>query len=734
MIKNATYAWLVLAWLMLVAPASAQDLVIYDDALAPGFQNWSWAVHDLENPAPVRSGVRSISFEADGWGGLYFNADVPLDLADWWAVEMAMHGGSTGGQQIRLLVRLGDAVLGDIAIDPPAAGSWQTRTLDLRAAGISFGSFDGLILQDANGGDQPTLYLDDISLLEDTSGPPAPTPVAVSVDPGADRRAINPEIYGVAFGDTDRFAEIGYPVRRWGGNSVTRYNWRNAVHNTASDYFFQNIVDEVADPSTLPHGSSSDAFTDEALAAGAEVIMTAPIIGWTPVDERAKKWAFSVATYGEQLGDECSFYDPNPPPWCTADSGNGTCDPAVNTTGFCSPDGVIVGNDAADTSQPITSTFVSDWVQHVVSRVGTAAEGGVRYWALDNEPMLWNSTHRDVTPDPLTYDELWSRSLDYATAIKTADPTAQVLGPVVWGWCAYFTSAADATVGPTCVDGPDRQAHDGLPLLEWYLEQACAAEVATGVRPIDYLDVHFYPQGGIAGLEGPAEDPANAARRLRSVRELWDPSYVSETWINEPVNLIPRLRSWIDARCPGVGLAITEYRWGTDDGASSGLAHAEVLALFGREGVDLATRWVAPEPDTLVEDAFEVFLNYDGAGARIEGDSVRATSDAPDALGSYAVSGSDSRLWVLLINRETAPLEATVGVAQSVQPGNWPIYRFDSSQGLAPAGSVTAGASGFVVELPARSVTLVAAQLGGADIFADAFESGDFSAWTSAVP
>ena len=111
----------------------------------------------------------------------------------------------------------------------------------------------------------------------------------------------------------------------------------------------------------------------------------------------------------------------------------------------------------------------------------------------------------------------------------------------------------------------------------------------------------------------------------------------AESWIGQPVNLIPRMRDWIDDHCPGTGLALTEYRWGADDGPSSALAHAEALAIFGREGVDVATRWVAPEPGTRVVDSFRLFLDYDGAGSRAVGDSVRAASgDVEDVGGTWA--------------------------------------------------------------------------------------------------
>lgn len=733
-------AYLLCFFAALTLPLQAQDLTIYDDDLAAGFQDWSWAVHDLANTAPVAAGSRSISFEADSWTGLYFKSDAALNLADWSDLRLSIHGGPAGGQSIRLLFQMGSAQLGTIALDPAPAGSWQTRTLSLRDAGLAVGTFDGIILQDATGSDQATLYLDQVLLIRDDAPPPPAEEVAVTIDPGADRRPINPLIYGVAFGDADRLAAVGYPIRRWGGNSVTRYNWKTAVHNTAFDYFFQNIVDEVADPNLLPHGSSSDIFVDEALGAGAEVLMTAPAIGWTPLDERAKKWSFSVQKYGPQLEDECSFYDPNPPSWCAADSGNGRCDPSVNTTGFCSPDGLITGNDPTDTSQAITSTFVTDWVQHLISRVGNADSGGVRFWAVDNEPMLWNSTHRDLITSPLTYDELWSRTLDVAGAIKSADPGAQVMGPVVWGWCAYFSSASDAAFpNGSCIDGPDRQAHDGLPLLEWYLKKVCEEEQASGVRPIDYLDLHVYPQGNVAGLGGASssEDPETAARRLRSVRELWDPTYVSESWVADTIQLIPRVRSWIDARCPDVKLAITEYRWGGDGGASSAVAHAEVLALFGREGVDLATRWVAPEANSPVEDAFRLFLSYDNAGARISGDSIRAVSDNGDDLGTYAVADDQGNLWTLLMNRGLLPLDARVSVVGGLEAGTAPVYRFDGGTrlGVATTVAVSDGAQAFELELPPRSVTMVPARLSlEAAIFADGFESADVEAWSSSLP
>ncbi|HEY7512387.1 MAG TPA: glycoside hydrolase family 44 protein [Vicinamibacteria bacterium] len=524
--------------------------------------------------------------------------------------------------------------------------------------------------------------------------------VTVTVEPDADRRPISPLIYGVSFGSMAQANRLRWPVRRWGGNAVTRYSWEDDVNNRASDWFFYNIENDHPDPSQLPHGSSSDRFIDQTRAAGGEVLLTVPTIGWTPID-RARRWGFSVAKYGPQAQTECTVT--GFPPWCNHDAGNGV-----------RPDGTdITGNDPTDTSRPVGPAFVTSWMQHIASRVGGAAAGGVRLFALDNEPFLWPYTHRDVHPQLTSYDEMWTRTRDYARAIKAQDPAAKVLGPADWGWCAYFFSALDG-----CRPGPDRAAHGNLDFLDWYLEQVAADYVATGVKLLDYLDIHYYPQAPNVALSDD-ESAATSALRLRTVKSLYDPAYLDESWINDmgmgPVRLIPRLRAWLDGRFTGAaaaarpGLALSEYNWGHDDGVSSALAQAEVLAVLGREGVDLATRWVAPSDGSRVEDAFRLYLDYDGLGGRVTGDSVRATSSNVDQVGAYAIRGG-TMLYLLLFNKDTVARTVAVGMA-----GGWTetaaLFRFSAASRLGPAGSGAPAAGVLNLTLPARSATLATAPL-----------------------
>ena len=43
---------------------------------------------------------------------------------------------------------------------------------------------------------------------------------------------------------------------------------------------------------------------------------------------------------------------------------------------------------------------------------------------LDNEPDLWSSTHQEVHPNAVTYQELINDSIAYATAIKAVESSA----------------------------------------------------------------------------------------------------------------------------------------------------------------------------------------------------------------------------------------------------------------------------------------------------------------------
>ena len=519
--------------------------------------------------------------------------------------------------------------------------------------------------------------------------PAAQAGPVLTVDAAASRHPINPDIYGMNFADEALAEELRLPVRRWGGNATTRYNWRTDTANRASDWYFENIPNDNPDPDALPDGSTSDRFVEQDLRTGTKTLLTVPLIGWTPAG-RAYACGFSVKKYGAQQDTD---------PWRT-DCGNGV-----------RPDGTeITGNAPSDTSTQIEPAFVQDWVRHLIQNYGTASQGGVSLYNLDNEPMLWNSTHRDVHPQPTSYDELRDRTYRYAAAIKAVDRDAKTLGPAEWGWTGYFYSAKDAAPGGAWWNDPrDRNAHGGTPLVEWYLQQMRAYEQQHDVRILDYLDLHNYPQAPGVALS-PAGDAQNQAQRLRSTRSLWDPTYADESWIDEPVRLIPRMHDWVEHNYPGTKLAITEYNWGALDHMNGALAQADILGIFGREELDLATLWSPPEASEPGAYAFRMYRNYDGRGGAYGDTWVRSASADQGRLALYAAQrSSDGHLTIMVINKTKEALTSDLNLSGFSPGGSAQVYRYSATNPnqIVRGSDQAVPESGFTATYPAESITLV---------------------------
>lgn len=534
----------------------------------------------------------------------------------------------------------------------------------------------------------------------------APSDLVLSVNAASGRKTISPYIYGLHYTTKEFAAEIKLPVRRWGGNDTTRYNWLANISNNGYDYYFENNRNITSD-------LTADQFIQRDNDTGTRTLLTLPMIGWVAKDDDTA-CGFSVTKYN---------YTPKPYPdgkpavdEFRTKCGSGITGFPNGTTAFYRP------TDPKDTSIEAPPAFVQNWVQHLVT-VRAQSSGQPLFYALDNEPDLWNSTHADVHPDPLSYDEFKQRTLAYAPAIRAADPNAKILGPVSFGWSGFFYSALDlseaAKNGYTSY--PDREAHGNIPFVAWYLQQMRASEQATKKRPIDYLDLHFYPQNGVDLRD--AGDAAMQALRLRSTRALWDPTYRDESWIggdDQPedmryVRLIPRMHAWVDANYPGTKLAITEYNWGGLEHINGALAQADILGIFGREGVDLATLFDSPfgdgsfKPNLPGAFAFRMYRNYDGKGSMFGDTSVQATSSAQDKLAVYAAQrGSSGALTVMVINKTNGTLRGKVNLAGFQSATNANVYRYSATKltSIEHLAAQAVGSSGFTADFPANSITL----------------------------
>ena len=501
---------------------------------------------------------------------------------------------------------------------------------------------------------------------------------ALSVDATSGRHAISPYVYGWNFAPFPLAAQIDLPVDRRGGNSADTLNWQTGVENHSNDYFFENLPTCWAD--CPADWDPARAYTDQIKAdrgIGAKTVIDVPMLGRVPKsfpDNNAVFCSFSVAKYGAQTATDP--YDPD-------------CGSGVKAGG-----GNVI-NNPDDTSVAVTPAFQGNWVADLVGRYNSAANGGVAFYELGNEPGLWNDTHRDWHPNDVTYNELLDKSLKLAAAIKDQDPTAATLAFSEWGWPNYFCSAADNPLQGGCNEGSaDRVVHGGKELAAWLLEQFKAdADANGGRRLIDYFDLHYYRQGG-DGI-GPT-------------RSLWDPAYTDPSWINDTIRLLPRMHDWVDNNYPGTKISLSEYDLSNGNVDEDNLIEADVLGIFARERLDLATLWPQTQPDHYA-DAFRLFRNYDGSHSKFGDTYVSSQSGDQSQLAVYGAQRSgDGALTLVVVNKTFTELTSDVALAGFAPGGSAQVWRWTGTAGgIQRQADQPVSASGFSGTFAPRSMTMV---------------------------
>jgi hypothetical protein len=394
-----------------------------------------------------------------------------------------------------------------------------------------------------------------------------------------------------------------------------------------------------------------------------------------------------VAKYGAQTGA-----DPYQP-----DAGNG----------ISAATGKNIVNDPNDAYVPNSLAIQEAWLKHLIGKWGlSTTTTGVRYYVLDNEPSLWNSTHRDVHPDPQTYEEIYNDIVANAGAIRAADPNAKIVAPEEWTWWAMYLSALDQKNGTGA--GSDYATHNNTYYYPWLLQQLYAHEQSTGAKLIDALSVHCYNQ-----TPGGGDDSASQATRNQETRILWDPNFVDPSWegtvgINGGVeDWIPTLKNWVNKYYPGLEIGCTEYNWGDENELNGATTQADVEGIYGAYGLDLATRWTVPEKPTYL--AMQMYRNYDGKLSTFGDTSVADTVVNPDNLSSFAaVRTSDGALTAIVINKQQGSTPVTVSLANFATEGTAQAYRISSATqtSIASLGAVTVENNEISTTVPSQSITL----------------------------
>ncbi|MBA3545860.1 MAG: endoglucanase A [Nannocystis sp.] len=507
-------------------------------------------------------------------------------------------------------------------------------------------------------------------------GDPGPGDVTFKIRADQDRHPISRRIYGTNQPHDLDTAQRGIGLIRQGGNRMTAYNWENNASNAGEDYMNQNddyLASQLMVDGNIP-GEVVRAPTQQALEAGADMMVTIPILGFVAAD---KDGGGDVNQSPNYLGTR--FHQ--------TIAAKGAPFAAMPDLG---DDKVYQDEFTAWLKGKFPDAFAGDEAQILFS--------------MDNEPDLWNATHPRIHPVNVGYVELAQKNRDFARAVKAVAPNAIVTGMVSYGFAGYQSLQA----------APDKMGD----AIDYYLAQMKIAGDQDGLRLIDVLDLHWYTEIYASGQRITGEDISadSVAARVQAPRSLWDPSFKESSWIANdvlqgPIRLIPWLKDKIAAHYPDTGIGFTEYNYGGGGHISGAIAQADTLGIFGREGVALAAYWSLGGPPTFIDAAFRVFTSYDDEGAHFGDTSIQAITSDVEKTSIYASvdAAAPGRTVLVAINKTGGPLTAAVTLAANADYQSVEVWQLT---GAAPTltsvpGPALADTNAFLLPLPAYSVQVV---------------------------
>ena len=436
----------------------------------------------------------------------------------------------------------------------------------------------------------------------------------VTVDLKGTRKEISPLIFGVNQYTAD-LKDVKATAVRQGGNRMTAYNWETNASNAGSDW--KHSSDNNLSDSDSP-ADCVQVLSAQAAKHGVNYkLTTLQLAGYVsadkngPVSEAEKapsdRWNKVVLTKNAPFADTPDLTD-----------------------------GVV---------------YMDEYVNYIINKLGDSqSPTGIQGYSLDNEPVLWNDTHSRMHPEPVTIEELSSKSIEMAKAVKKLDPKAEVFGPALYGYTAFdHLDDDDAHTEWEEV----KKANNYHWYLDCYLDQMRKASEESGTRLLDVLDIHYYSESARNGIDD----------RLQSVRTLYEPGFVENSWIGqwcmENVPILPTIKNSIDKYYPGTKLGISEYNFGGGDNVSGTIAQAEALGCYADQGVYFATLW-GGEPFILA--GIDLYTNYDGKGGCFGDTLIPASTEDVSKSSTYAAvnADDDSKVTVMITNKDQKSAEDAV--------------------------------------------------------------------------
>ena len=496
-----------------------------------------------------------------------------------------------------------------------------------------------------------------------------------TINTNRERRPISPYVYSTNGQSFDRPENIA--GRRMGGDRMTSYNWEDNFSNGGYDYINDNdnylpysLNVPMAD--YLTPNIVLSVFHDTSLSMNCTSLITLPMCGYVSRD-----------------GNGVVSSSPPSPRWRQVVNKKGS---AFSFT-----------PDTAD-----NFVYVDECMNNLITQfVNSSSASGIKYYEMDNEWAIWNSSQPLLHPAQPTIAEAINKSTSLSETIKRMDPTSLVYGPVDYGYASYleFQFAPDwssfSSYGTFC----------GA-----YLAYMKHASDSIGQRLLDVYDVHYYSvaQGldNLSNLEvvdGGNNDRGVAVARMEAPRTLWDSTYVENSWIGtnySPVAYISAIQNNINTYYPGTKIAFTEYGFGGENHISGGIALTDMLGIAGRFGVYWTSVW--GPVDTFFTSAFKIYRNYDGHNSTFGNTHVYANTNdwRTSSIYSAMQSSDTTTMNIIVMNKDyDSTLVAGINITANTTFNKAKIYAFNQTDSnIHYMGSIPISGNHFNYTIPTLSV------------------------------
>jgi alpha-N-arabinofuranosidase len=386
------------------------NLPVYTDNYVNGFQDWGWGTRTGSTNAAV--GTNSLSLSGTAWNVAFSGHHSSFNSSPYSNLTFRAHGGTTGGQVLRLFARVNGADKPFIDLAALTANTWKQFSIPLaNLSAANQTNVEQFTLQLTSNGGAGDFYLDDIFL----TAKPAPALTHISLNATQAVRSVDWRWFGIntAIWDsnydtsqtTALLKEMGTRLLRGPGGSLSdEYHW-------STDKSLNN---------TWTWVTSFANFVHVATNAGAQAIIT--------------------VNYGSSLGNTRGGQAQEAAAWVAYANG----DPSLYGTA----NDVNIGTDEEGTNWRTVGFWARLRSQTPASNtnnqydflaIGRSAPLGIKYWEIGNEN--YGTWERDFnTNAPYHSNEGWTyatRASNFFYFMRSVDPTIKIGVPLVPGEDSY---------------------------------------------------------------------------------------------------------------------------------------------------------------------------------------------------------------------------------------------------------------------------------------------------------